>query len=228
MLSAPHIDVRQGASLAVGHDRHQMLDIVNLSCVRGDRHLFKGVDLSLTSGECVHLEGHNGAGKTSLLRIACGLSVPESGQVLWRGEPIRSSDTFRAELLYLGHQLALKDDFSALENLQLHARITADQALDREQARQALWQMGLRGKESLPVRVLSQGQKRRAALARLLCSTQSLWILDEPLVALDSMAQQVVCKLLGQHLGQGGLVLMTSHQPLALDGVATRSFRLQA
>lgn len=228
MFSAKHFDVRQGMRLPMGHDERQMLDIVDLSCVRGDRQLFSGVSLSLASGECVHLQGHNGAGKTSLLRIACGLSAPEGGRVLWQGESIRSSDTFRSELLYLGHQLALKEDFSALENLQFHARITSGQSLNTDQARQSLWQMGLRGKESLPVRVLSQGQKRRAALARLLCSRQSLWVLDEPLVALDTLAQQVVCGLLAKHLGGGGMVLMTSHQPLALDGVATRSFGLQS
>ena len=176
----------------------------------------------------MHLEGQNGAGKTSLLRIACGLSMPEGGQVLWRGEPIRASETFHTELLYLGHNLALKDDFSALENLHFHARITSGLALEADQARQALWQLGLRGKESLPVRVLSQGQKRRAALARLVCSQQALWILDEPLVALDTLAQQVVCDLLASHLAGGGLVLMTSHQPLSLNGVVTRSYRLQS
>lgn len=210
----------------MAHDEHQMLDLVDLSCVRGEKHLFSGVNLSLGSGECVHLEGQNGAGKTSLLRLTCGLSVPEHGQVMWCKQPIRTSEVFHAELLYLGHQLSLKEDFSALENLLLHAPISGHRELSAEQARQALWQMGLRGKESLPVRVLSQGQKRRAALARLVCSPQSLWILDEPLVALDSTAQQAVCDLLARHLATGGLALMTSHQPLALHGVAMRSYRL--
>ena len=210
------------------HDQDQMLAVVDLSCVRGDRRLFSGVDLALTSGECVHLEGQNGAGKTSLLRIACGLSMPDAGQVLWRQEPIDASESFHSELLYLGHNLALKEDFSALENLQLHAGIKGAQTLSAEQAQQALWRMGLRGKETLSVRVLSQGQKRRVALARLVCSQQALWILDEPLVALDTQAQQVVCELLAAHLSGGGLVLMTSHQPLFLSGGQTRSYRLKS
>ena len=200
-----------------------MLALVDLSCSRGDKRLFSGFGLQVRAGECWHLQGANGAGKTTLLRTVCGLVQSEAGQVLWQGEDIRHSEGFRQNLLYLGHQLALKDDFSALENLRMHARIQGQAGLSLERARQALEQLGLRGREHLPVRVLSQGQKRRAALARLVFSAHTLWVLDEPLVALDAAAQEVVGQRLIQHLHSGGSVLMTSHQPVVLPGVTVQT-----
>lgn len=204
-----------------------MLALVDLSCSRGDRRLFSGMGLHIRPGQCWHLQGPNGAGKTTLLRAVCGLVQPDSGQVLWQDEDARQSEDFRRSLLYLGHQLALKDDFSALENLLIHARIQGESALTSSQAREVLGQLGLRGRDHLPVRVLSQGQKRRAALARLMVSRRRLWVLDEPLVALDAAAQQLVSQRLQAHLSEGGLVLMTSHQPVVLPGVTVHSLGLQ-
>lgn len=196
-----------------------------LSCIKGRRHLFSDVNFVLQPGQCLHLQGRNGAGKTSLLRIACGLARPESGRVLWNGQPIGQSEDFHTHLLFLGHALALKDDLCALENLMLHARIGA-MALGQEQAMQALATMGLRGREFLPVRALSQGQKRRAALARLLVSTARLWVLDEPIVALDTQAQSAVSEVIAQHAQRGGMALFTSHQPLALGAQVCSSLVL--
>ena len=204
-----------------------MLSVSDLSCSRGDRQLFSGVHLTLKSGCCVHIEGDNGVGKTSLLRIVSGLSPAASGQVEWEGVPIQASEAFRAARMYLGHQLALKEDLTALENLHYEAAI-AGRPLSDANALAALEQLGLKGRAHLPVRVLSQGQKRRAALARLLASRAALWILDEPLVALDLSAQTQVCELLQSHLAAGGMALVTSHQALQLGSAQHTSYRLQA
>ena len=204
-----------------------MLCVSDLSCSLGDRRLFSGVSLTLSPGHCVHIEGDNGVGKTSLLRIVSGLSPAAGGRVDWAGEPIQVSEAFRAARMYLGHALALKEDLSALENLQFDAAI-AGRPFSAHDASAALVQLGLRGREHLPVRVLSQGQKRRAALARLLASRAALWILDEPLVALDLQAQAQVCQILQTHLDAGGMALVTSHQPLQLSGANCSKYRLQA
>ena len=204
-----------------------MFSVSNLSCSRGDKRLFSGVSFALQAGEWLHLEGDNGVGKTSLLRLACGLSALEQGEIQWQGQPVsRNSDEFRANLAYLGHQLALKEDLSPLENLVADAAI-AGRALSLADAKSALAQLGLKGREHLPVRVLSQGQKRRSALARLLVSSAKLWVLDEPFVALDAAAQNVLSEVINGHLNRQGMVLLTSHQSVTLAGQG-RSYRLTA
>ena len=195
-----------------------LLQVDRLACVRGDRELFRDVSFALSAGEWMHLQGDNGSGKTSLMRIVCGLSAAAAGEVRWAGVPIQASaDTYRAEMLYLGHTLSLKEDLSALENLQFEAAVSGD-SLDLARAQGALDRLGLHGREHLPLRVLSQGQKRRVALARLLTSRARLWILDEPFVALDPGAVSQLVDLLGQHVNSGGLVLYTSHQTVPLGG----------
>jgi len=160
-----------------------MFSVSNLSCSRGDKRLFSGVSFTLEPGQWLHLEGDNGVGKTSLLRILCGLSALEEGEISWKNQSVaQNPDDFRQDLAYLGHQLALKEDLTPLENLRVSSAISG-QELSLPEAMSALAKMGLRGREQLPVRVLSQGQKRRTALARLLSSRAKLWILDEPFVA---------------------------------------------
>jgi heme exporter protein A len=204
-----------------------MFCVSNLSCARGDKRLFSGVSFSLQPGQWLHLEGNNGVGKTSLLRLVCGLSALEEGEITWNNQAVsKDPQTFRANLAYLGHQLSLKDDLSPLENLQIDAAIVGRQ-LTASDAKQALAQMGLRGREKLPVRVLSQGQKRRTALARLLVSSAKLWILDEPFVALDTMAQNALSEVINAHLAKQGMVLLTSHQAVSLGGQGF-SYRLTA
>ena len=204
-----------------------MFSVSNLSCSRGDKRLFSGVSFSLQPGQWLHLEGNNGVGKTSLLRLVCGLSALEEGEITWNNQAVsKDPQTFRANLAYLGHQLALKDDLSPLENLQTDAAIVGRQ-LTASDAKQALAQMGLRGRENLPVRVLSQGQKRRTALARLLVSSAKLWVLDEPFVALDTMAQNALSEVINAHLAKQGMVLLTSHQAVSLGGQGF-SYRLTA
>jgi heme exporter protein A len=204
-----------------------MLSVSNLSCSRGDKRLFSGVSFSLQAGQWLHLEGDNGVGKTSLLRLVCGLSALEQGEICWQGQStVKNPEAFRADLAYLGHQLALKDDLTPLENLQAGAAVGGRQ-LSQQDALSALAQLGLRGREHLPVRVLSQGQKRRTALARLWVSTARLWILDEPFVALDTAAQNALSAVIQRHLAQQGMVLLTSHQAVSLEGQGL-SYRLSA
>jgi heme exporter protein A len=204
-----------------------MFCVSNLSCSRGDRRLFSGVSFSLQPGQWLHLEGNNGVGKTSLLRLVCGLSALEEGEIHWQDQAVgKDPQAFRADLAYLGHQLALKDDLSPLENLRIDAAIAGRQ-LTLPNAMQALAQMGLRGRENLPVRVLSQGQKRRTALARLVVSSAKLWVLDEPFVALDTAAQNALSQVLNGHLAKQGMVLLTSHQAVSLGGQGF-SYRLTA
>jgi len=203
-----------------------MLSVTGLSCTRGERRLFSGVDFQLKAGTCLHLQGDNGVGKTSLLRQVSGLSPVAAGQVSWYGQPIADNEAFRAQRIYLGHELAMKDDLSAIENLQFDASI-AGRTVSAEAVRSALKRLGLRGREDLPMRVLSQGQKHRAALARLLVRQATLWILDEPVVALDVPAQAAVGQLLQAHLDEGGMALVTSHQPLPIPHALIASYRLQ-
>ena len=204
-----------------------MLSVSNLSCVRADQTLFSGVGFELAPGECLHLEGGNGVGKTSLLRILAGFSPAAQGEVRWQGELLDSSACrLPQDLLYLGHQLALKEELNAVENLQAGAAI-AGTSIAREAALAALQRLGLGSRAALPVRVLSQGQKRRVALARLVLQTQPLWLLDEPFVALDGPAQSLVAGFMEAHLARGGMVLFTSHQPVNIGG-RSRSYRLGA
>lgn len=203
-----------------------MLEISNLACTRGDHQLFSGLSFSLSAGELLQVQGENGKGKTSLLRTLCGFIVPAAGEIRWRGQDIRELDEeYYAEMVYLGHLNAIKDELNALENLRITAGLAGCE-VDDKQVIAALRHMGLRGRETLPVKVLSQGQRRRVALARLLVGNAPLWILDEPLTALDVGAVGLMQELIGTHLAKNGMVIFTTHQPLEVAGVETRRLTL--
>lgn len=196
-----------------------MLAVNALSCVKGERVLFSGVSFLVQAGEMLHVQGANGSGKTSLLRMLCGLSAPEQGEILWQSRSLHSErDAFFASVAYLGHQNAIKDELSAVENLRVAAAIAGQHVGDAEACR-GLAAMGLAGKEDLQTKVLSQGQRRRVALTRLLLSKSVLWLLDEPLAALDVAGVALVEKMLDAHLAQGGMAVVTTHQPLKVSAV---------
>jgi heme exporter protein A len=196
-----------------------VLEAHELCCVRGERELFSGLNLRISAGNCLHVRGENGVGKTSLLRLLTGLSKPESGEVRWGSQAIALDPiAYHRELLFLGHRDALKEDLTALENIQMYAALD-DVALSQEQALAALWRFGLRGRENLPVNCLSVGQKRRVLMARMLTRQARLWILDEPFNALDTQAIQEMQNLIVEHLSVDGLVVLTSHQEVSIPNV---------
>ena len=203
-----------------------MLEVINLQCTRGDRRLFSGVGFTLCKGELLHLYGHNGSGKTTLMRTLCGLVAPTEGEVCWNAVSIRKQrDEYAAELLYLGHKNGLKDDLTGVENLLVACRLSGI-SVTENQAWDVLEQMGLRGHEDLPARVLSQGQQKRVALARLLMSEAPLWILDEPFVGLDVAAVALLEQVLANHVAKGGMVILTTHQEVALTSGKIKKLRL--
>lgn len=196
-----------------------MLEVSNLACSRGDHRLFSGLNLALRPGQIMQVQGENGKGKTSLLRTLCGFLLPDEGTISWCGNDVRDLDEeYFASLLYLGHHNAIKDELSALENLRISAGLSGV-VLDEKEAVAALRRMGLKGRERLPTKVLSQGQRRRVALARLLVGDAKLWVLDEPLAALDVGAVALIQELISEHLARQGMVIFTTHQPLAIEGV---------
>lgn len=204
-----------------------MLQASGLECVRGDRRLFSDVGFTLQRGTLLHVQGPNGSGKTSLLRILAGLSPPERGRLEWDGQPVRElGDQYRATLAYLGHLNALKDDLSAVENLLVSERLAGGE-VDEPRARTALAGLGLARHADLPTRVLSQGQKRRAALARLAFRAHCrLWVLDEPFVALDATAVERLGETIAAHLRDGGIVVLTTHQTVDVPAARTEVLAL--
>lgn len=205
-----------------------MLEVSNLKCVRGERQLFEGVGFRLESGKLLYLRGANGAGKTSLLRILCGLSPAEAGQILWNGVPIEElGEAYRRDLFYLGHHNALQEALTVNENLAFYSALAGALPSEADTAN-ALARLGLRGCQSRLVRHLSQGQKRRVALSRLMLNRARLWVLDEPFVALDQAAIQLLADLVAAHLDRGGLAVMTSHQQVDIGTAPAQVLELSA
>ena len=194
-----------------------LLEIRELECVRGDKQLFKGLSFSLGAGSLLHVHGPNGSGKTTLLRAIAGLVLQESGEICWNGEQIsRQKDEFNRELLYLGHHYGLKFELTGYENLKVFANLSGSDISEHE-VEAALMRFGLAHCVELPVKVLSQGQKRRVALARLLLQPSKLWILDEPFVALDAAAVELLLDVIKAHVAAGGMVILTTHQEVAVE-----------
>jgi heme exporter protein A len=193
-----------------------MLKAAGLDCERGGKTLFRSLSFALRGGELLRIAGANGSGKTSLLRILCGLLSPTAGEVRWKGTRIQFlKEEYARQLVYLGHAPAVKDDLTAAENLSIACTL-AGLPVSEKQVHDSLERFGLAGDKV--VRRLSQGQRRRAALARLVLSeSPALWLLDEPFAALDAAASALVEELMRRHVGGGGAVVYTSHQPCSLS-----------
>lgn len=205
-----------------------MLEASDLQCERGDRILFSGLSFTLRDGEILQVNGPNGSGKTTLLRALCGLMTPTRGEIKWRDQRIRAlGEEYLRELTYLGHLNGIKDDLTALENLLVNGRLTGA-PLTRTAAMEALQRMGLEGFEDLPTKLLSQGQKRRVALSRLITAKARLWVLDEPYTALDAAAVRTLQAIIGHHVETGGLAVVTTHQEVSIDNVPVRHLHLAA
>lgn len=203
-----------------------MLEVTNLACSRGEHQLFARLNFELKAGELLQVQGANGCGKTTLLRTLCGFIQPLAGDIRWQGQGIRELDEeYFADIIYLGHLNGIKDELNALENLRIGSAL-AGYAVSDSVAIAALRRLGLRGRETFPVKVLSQGQRRRVALARLLITKSPLWILDEPLTALDVGAVGLMQEIIGEHLAQQGMLIFTTHQTLEVAGVETRRLSL--
>ena len=193
-----------------------MFEAVNLGCIRGDRRLFKGLNFSANPGELIELRGANGSGKTSLLRILSGLATPTEGEVRWQGKKISSlGEEYSEAIAYLAHQNGVKDELTAIENLRI-ANGVAGNALSKDEAGAILELVGLGHQGNLPVRFLSAGQRRRVALARFLTSKGKVWLLDEVLTSLDDTAVRLSRQFIDDHLSQGGIAIIATHQELGL------------
>ncbi len=202
------------------------LEVSGLEVQRGERRLFSALDFAVESGELLHVRGPNGSGKTTLLRALCGLLLPQAGEIRWNGEGIRSlGEEFTRDVIYLGHLNGIKHDLTGVENLRVAATLDGD-AVDGAAIWAALSHIGLAGFEDLPTSVLSQGQKKRVALARLLLTGARLWILDEPFVALDVKAVGLLESLIVGQVARGGMVIMTTHQEVALTSGTIRTLDL--
>jgi heme exporter protein A len=183
---------------------------------RGDRHVLRGVSLSLQPKQLLHISGPNGTGKTTLLRVVCGLLRPEHGRVSWLGKSIASvRDEYQAALAYASHEPALKADLTALENL--HFAVGLKRRVTRDGLRASLERTGVADCADLPARVLSAGQRRRVAMARVLAMGASLWLLDEPFTNLDAAGTDLMSRLLQSHVEQGGAALVVAHHDLKID-----------
>jgi len=195
-----------------------LLEVKSLECRRDDRLLFEDLCFSLSDGEVLQIEGANGSGKTSLLRILCGLRQAESGDVCWQGQRLQEArEDYYANMVYIGHLPCIKGDLSVAENIRALLD-TRSQAVSVDVIEQSLARVGLNGFDDVPGKALSSGQRRRILLAFILLAKAKLWILDEPLTALDVSGVALVEAMILQHRATGGSVIFTTHHGMALDG----------
>ena len=198
------------------------LEAHRLSCIRDERVLFSELSFTLSSGQVLLIEGANGAGKTSLLRILTGFRKPDTGDLFWNDDALDDAQEFYRDTAYIGHHNGLKDTLTAEENLR-YAQALASTALTIDNA---LEHVGLDGYQQTLVRFMSAGQRRRLALARLLCTRKALWILDEPFTSLDRASIKLFEKFIENHVSQGGLAIMTSHHNTAIPHTLLQKIHL--
>ena len=210
---------------AQGPAPESLLAATGLACFRGDRLLFRDLSLRVDAGQALQVRGPNGCGKTTLLRILCGLTLPEDGTIRWRGRVLRSHDPdYLRDLRYIGHSDGVKLALSPRENLRI--AMALDTGADEAALETALAHLVLADFMDVPCRTLSAGQRRRVALARLTLGGARLWMLDEPFTAIDSAGTNAVHALLEAHLDGGGCAVLTSHQPIHIDAGRSTSIDL--
>ncbi len=203
-----------------------LLAVNNLQCIRGERTLFERLTFNVSSGQLLYVQGDNGSGKTTLLRTLCGLSQAHEGNISWNNQNIQTlAEDYAGQVLYIGHLAGIKEDLTAVENLQFSASLAGNN-ISRAQALGALAQVNIARCADLPTRVLSQGQKRRVALARLWLQNNPLWILDEPFTALDAAAITTLTQHIESYVTSGGIVVLTSHQEPTFDSKLMQRLQL--
>ena len=199
-----------------------MLSTNNLTCIRDDRILFEGLDFAVNPSQALLLEGQNGSGKTSLLRILCGFREADAGTIAWCGEPTPNQQYF-ADMAYVGHLDGHKKELTVLENLKLALALGQPGKLSIQQA---LAKVLLKGYDDALIQTLSAGQKRRLSLARLLITHNILWVLDEPFTSLDKQGIALMESIMTEHCAAGGMMVLTSHHDISLQGVDVQRIRL--
>ncbi|WP_367154814.1 cytochrome c biogenesis heme-transporting ATPase CcmA [Methylomonas sp. HYX-M1] len=202
-----------------------LLEARDLACVRDERVLFSELNFSVGAGQVLLIEGPNGSGKTSLLRILTGLRAPDDGELLWEGvDVLQLAAQFYQDVAYVGHMNGNKEDLSVAENLRFAQKL----AVPTLGIDDSLAKVGLQGYQDTPLRYLSAGQRRRLALARLLCTRKRLWILDEPFTSLDRASIRLFEGYIEQHAQQGGIAVLTSHHDVALPASMLQTIELQS
>lgn len=199
------------------------LAVKNLACWRNEQILFSNIELSLSPNHVLFLEGENGSGKTSLLRILCGFRLPDEGEILWAGKPTSSLPEYFQNISYVGHKNGIKDELTVEENLNLMRSMATASNIKTEEV---LKQIGLFKRADVLARQLSAGQKRKLALARLMMTENSFWVLDEPFTSLDKETVKFFERLIKQHVNRGGMLILTSHHEIDLSNLSVNHFNL--
>lgn len=199
------------------------LEVKQLACWRNEQVLFTGLNLSLSPQNVLFLEGENGSGKTSLLRILCGFRLPDEGEIHWNNEATSSMLEYFQNISYVGHKNGIKDELTVEENLNLMRSMATASEIKTDEV---LKQIGLFKKADVLSRQLSAGQKRKLALARLMMTNNSFWVLDEPFTSLDTASVRFFEALIKKHIERGGMLILTSHHEIDLSGLSVSRFNL--
>ena len=207
------------------HKTINQLEASGLTCVRGEETIFSELDLSARSAEVLQLQGRNGSGKTSLLRLLCGIAQPAAGTIRWNGVDIQDdTEAFRCAIDYIGHRRGVCEDLTPVENIQFANEL--EKPKPKARCLEALQRVGLAHVAGIPARLLSAGQNQRAALARLLISDAAVWFLDEPFTAIDRDGREIVESIIAQHAANGGISVIATHQPMTLTDTVIKTLDL--